>query len=171
MRSWQQVEGWFTENDARINEELANRCPNDGTIVTLGVHHGRSMLNLAEKLYQKGKTGVHLVGIDYFLGDTMARAAQALKEVQLLQLIRAETAKASKLFADRSIFAVFLDAGHEYDQTIASYRLWESKIQCGGLFTGHDYQKGWPGVVQAVDEVGGPHRCFGTTWLREINHV
>ena len=44
---------------------------------------------------------------------------------------------------------------------------WQPKVKTGGLLCGHDYAELFPGVVQAVNEVGGrPRQVFGdSSWV------
>ncbi len=65
----------------------------------------------------------------------------------------AQTAEAA------SLDFVFIDAEHTYEAVTADIEAWLPTIKPGGLLSGHDYSppgerspKGWPGVVQAVDE-------------------
>ena len=57
---------------------------------------------------------------------------------------------------------VFLDAIHTYRRDRQGHRLGETpgaRIVCG-----HDYSSDWPGVIQAVDELGGARKLRGTVW-------
>jgi hypothetical protein len=69
-------------------------------------------------------------------------------------------------YAPGSLDAVYLDAVHTYDDTLAAIGRWCPKIKAGGLLCGHDYADTFPGVVQAVNEaLNCPPRVFGdSSW-------
>ncbi len=70
-------------------------------------------------------------------------------------------------YADGSLDAVYLDAVHTYEDTLAAIRRWQPKVRRGGLLCGHDYVSWFPGVVEAIREtVGEPKRVFAdSSWL------
>jgi predicted O-methyltransferase YrrM len=57
---------------------------------------------------------------------------------------------------------VFLDAIHDYPET-AKDIAWAQSVGAR-IISGHDYSAEFPGVIEAVDEVGGPSRLEGTVW-------
>jgi len=59
----------------------------------------------------------------------------------------------------------FIDAQHDYRSVRRDIELWLPKIRTGGLLCGHDYDRNFPGVVQAVDEK------FGDEIMRGANAV
>lgn len=67
-----------------------------------------------------------------------------------------------------SVDAVFIDAGHTYEEVKNDIKKWKGKAKI--LLCGHDYCAGWPGVIQAVDEeLGGPDEIYDTLWVKWIN--
>jgi predicted O-methyltransferase YrrM len=59
---------------------------------------------------------------------------------------------------------VFLDAAHSYEETRKDL-VW-AKAAGAALIAGHDYAPRYPGVIQAVDEFGGPQELGGSVfWL------
>jgi predicted O-methyltransferase YrrM len=58
---------------------------------------------------------------------------------------------------------VFLDAIHSYEETRRDIA-WARSIQAP-IVAGHDYCPEFPGVIQAVDEVGGPRELVETLWV------
>jgi hypothetical protein len=64
---------------------------------------------------------------------------------------------------------VFLDAWHTYDETKKDIR-WA--MQSGArLIAGHDYCDKFPGVMQIVDECGGPRMLGGSVWVLHEEYV
>lgn len=54
-------------------------------------------------------------------------------------MIRANSEKASEIFADESLDFVYIDANHAYDYVVQDIQLWYPKIKPGGCLCGHDY--------------------------------
>lgn len=57
---------------------------------------------------------------------------------------------------------VFLDAMHDYEETKKDIE-WARRVGAR-IISGHDYCDKFPGVIQIVDEHGGPRRLEGTVW-------
>jgi len=58
---------------------------------------------------------------------------------------------------------VFVDAIHSYEETLRDI---ENAKRIGArIIAGHDYSEEFPGVVQAVNESGGPAELTGSVWL------
>tara|TARA_R110000803_G_scaffold90485_1_gene157890 strand:- start:422 stop:1006 length:585 start_codon:yes stop_codon:yes gene_type:complete len=63
-------------------------------------------------------------------------------------------------FPDQYFDFIYIDACHEYEDVKKDIQLYLPKTN--HLIGGHDYQKEWPGVVKAVDEIlGTPHKIYG----------
>ena len=65
-------------------------------------------------------------------------------------------------YAGEAPSLVFLDAIHTYEETAADIA-WARKVGAA-IICGHDYSSHFPGVVQVVDEAGGPRELVGTLW-------
>ena len=66
--------------------------------------------------------------------------------------IRMKSVDAAKLYDDKSLDLVFIDAGHTYDDVQADIKAWLPKVRDYGFIAGHDY--GWdPEVKAAVDDI------------------
>jgi len=57
----------------------------------------------------------------------------------------------------------FADAIHSYEETKADI-LW-AKEAGTQIICGHDYDERFPGVIEAVNEFGGPRKLVGTLWV------
>lgn len=93
--------------------------------------------------------------------DNMAKAFMALYGYQDRNvMIRELSTDAAKLFGNRSLSFVYLDAAHDYENVMKDLEAWHSKVAWGGIFCGHDYldssveENGHTefGVKRAVDE-------------------
>lgn len=168
---WREIDGWFTDQDAALYRKWAAECPSDCTIVELGTWLGRSATCLLQALTAESKLRVRLVCVDCFPRYTLPSAAANLLPYHgRVSLIQWDTCKAAGLFADRSVWGVYIDADHGYEGTAAAIAAWRDRIARGGRIGGHDYQppcpasRGWPGVVRAVDEAFPSVRLYGTSW-------
>lgn len=70
---------------------------------------------------------------------------------------------------------VYLDALHTYEAVKDDIKIAKYFIVPGGILAGHDYTeepykgKKFPGVVQAVDEIGGPDCVFSdSSWIKHM---
>ncbi len=66
--------------------------------------------------------------------------------------IRKTSEDAISEFEDNSIDFIYVDGDHRYELALLDLRLWYPKLKKGGLFSGHDYIGGQPGVINAVNE-------------------
>ncbi len=102
----------------------------------------------SKKIYE---TFLHNVGP--FLGDPIIP-------------IHLKSEDAAKLPQLASLDAVFFDGDHSYPGFSNDMRLWMPKIKPGGIVVGHDYSGAFPGVVRAVDELGGCNIKSCVWWKR-----
>jgi hypothetical protein len=58
---------------------------------------------------------------------------------------------------------VFLDAIHTYEETKRDIQ-WAKKVGAK-IIAGHDYCDKFPGVIQVVDEFGGPRERIASVWV------
>jgi hypothetical protein len=58
---------------------------------------------------------------------------------------------------------VFLDAIHDYENTKRDIE-WAQQVGAK-MIAGHDYSHEHPGVIQIVDELGGPRELVASVWL------
>ena len=87
-----------------------------------------------------------------------------------LNVVKASSLEASRLFKPKYFDLVFIDADHSYEAVLADIKAWEPLVKKGGFLTGHDYgSRRHVGVTKAVDE------CFddiellgGAVWVRRI---
>ena len=76
----------------------------------------------------------------------------------------------ARRFADGSLDACFIDAGHNYDSVVTDIHAWMPKVRKGGLLAGHDYRQRGPhrDVGRAVNDVLGKdnlHIGTDSVWL------
>jgi hypothetical protein len=72
--------------------------------------------------------------------------------------IRLPSIQAANIYADNSIFFVFIDGSHLYEAVKEDILAWLPKVKSGGFIGGHDIDQPeeFNGVRKAVDELIGP---------------
>lgn len=174
--SWKDLPGWFDYED--VYREAVDLAPNFATFVEVGVGFGRSIVFLAEEAIRVTKK-LRIYGVDPFCDDwdtdhptwgaNHADAGRALggpfnavtammheharRELEYVNLLRCRSTQAARMFDDGSLFFVFIDGSHHYEDVKADLEAWEPKIAKGGVFAGHDHTDSFPGVVRAVREM------------------
>lgn len=78
-------------------------------------------------------------------------ACRLMFDYGCVKILRMTSLKAAKLFEHKSIGLVYIDGSHLFEDVVADIQNWLPKIEKGGTICGHDYAKGWPDVVKAVD--------------------
>lgn len=153
--------------------------------VELGVWFGQSMSYAGVEIINSGKL-IKLQGIDSFLrGDQVDddtpydpnRHTEALRYTQpvkdVVEIIRADTRDAHKMYEDGSIDFLFIDANHDYESVLLDIKNWFPKVKKGGIIAGHDYNpNAFPGVIQAVNEFFGEENITvsnqSKSWIYEV---
>lgn len=153
---------------------VVEAAPPDSIIVEVGVFCGKSLIYLAQAAKRANK-GLRIYGVDTFKGSpefegrvwfdnkpvSQCHPATIIAEcVANLQahgvrdevtLIMSDSVKAAELFKPQEVFAVMIDAGHDYASVCNDIVAWGNKVVRGGYLAGDDWY-GFPGVQQAVKE-------------------
>lgn len=177
---------------------MVRELPNNSHIVEVGAYKGRSTAYLAVEVINSGKNikidvvdtwngsddfgDPNTTNPDYvndpefieFDGNLLPIFKRNVAPVlHLLNPIQLPSTEAAKLYEDKSLDFVFIDANHRYEYVKEDIFAWTPKIKLGGLIAGHDYNHGeLPGVTKAVNEIFGnkiqvikPPRDGGSVWL------
>lgn len=160
---FQNLEGWFTFPALYLS--LVKLLPEGARFVEVGSWKGKSLaFFLVEMQNRMRRFEVFAVdtwegspehaGLDCIVdGSLFEEFRRNLSSLDgLFTAIRAPSLEAVETFRNQSLDAVFIDAGHEYEDVIADLHAWHPKLKPGGYLCGHDYSSAWPGVVRAVDE-------------------
>lgn len=70
-------------------------------------------------------------------------------------LIREESVNAAKQIKDNSLDGVYLDAVHDFPNTLNDIYAWLPKVKENGIIAGHDYMTRFMGLIRIVDYVFG----------------
>ncbi len=166
---YESVPGWFSWEE--IYKWVAQEAPAGSTVVEVGCWLGKSLCYLLVELANRNRD-VLVCGVDHFKGseeDEMVRWMKkyatnySIYEQCLTNCLRAghryfdmvpkPSLDAASMFANNSIWYLFLDASHDYKSVHKDLVAWIPKIAKGGRIGGHDYNETWPGVKKAVKEL------------------
>lgn len=170
------IEGWMTYPEQKWLFETAKR---HYSFAELGSWKGRSTNALATGMGSKGTiTAIDTwEGSDFVLDDTNRLAKledvfnvfkENTKQFNNIIVNRNRGMTAVKDYADKTFDAVFIDAGHTYEDVKADIDAWLPKAKM--VISGHDYLPDvWMGVIKAVDEkFGKPDGLAGSVWYKYL---
>ncbi|MEI8017949.1 MAG: class I SAM-dependent methyltransferase [Schlesneria sp.] len=161
------IHGWTTASELEWLFQTARSLPCGAVWVELGVWKGRSFFTVAMGLRRRSK----LIAVDSFTPTVTSlpfvpsqdwvqdhfRAVYSgikrLREDLRIEVVRLDTSEASRLVPDASVDVVYFDADHSREGLAKDLSAWIPKVKLGGLFCGHDYNEGFPGVIELVDEL------------------
>jgi predicted O-methyltransferase YrrM len=89
------------------------------------------------------------LNVDYY-GNTLNNLQSIIENIKI---IKNDSLSESKNYDDEYFDIVYIDASHEYHPVKNDILSWLPKVKKGGIICGDDYTAGWPGVVQAVNEI------------------
>jgi len=164
---WQNVEGWFSEEDCMFYKLIIDRVTAPAHFVEIGCWKGKSSSYMAVEIINSGKD-IQFDCVDTWNGDPNEVVHMADPDVANNRLfdvfvnnmkpvegkykaVRSDSVSAAANYADESLDFVFIDAAHDYDSVKADILAWFPKVKSGGIFSGHDYNH--PPVKQAVHEM------------------
>ena len=154
--------------------------------VTIAYHLCRKLHELDYELrdvngsVRMAELGVFTAMTSNFLVDLFPQLHLTLVDVhpypQILDLVQREpdrvkfchgttTAMALQV-PDNSLDLIFIDAQHTYKNVSEDIQTWAPKLKDTGILGGHDlYDRVYPGVRRAVEEIGVPYEAGpGHTW-------
>lgn len=164
-------EKWFTY--ANFYSFIVKKFPSNSHFVEVGSWKGMSSAYMAVEIINSNKN-IKFDCVDTWLGTVSDGHQQEhyvssgklydlfienMKPVEKYYTpIRLTSIEAAKLYKDKSLDFVFIDADHTYDAVKSDILSWLPKIKSGGVIGGHDYisreRNAFIGLKKAV------HECF-----------
>jgi hypothetical protein len=168
-------ENWF--NYEELYSDMVSKHNDKACFVEVGSWKGRSAAYMGVEIVNSGKD-ISFTCVDTFAGseehvdvnswcfceplskdpdylfNEFTKNIEPLKD--LIKTLRMESIEAAKLFEDKSIDFVFIDASHDYDNVVADIKAWYPKVKKGGYIAGHDYER--QPIYQAVADTLGDHK-------------
>jgi SAM-dependent methyltransferase len=180
------IQGWKTRDELVWMAQQAQRSR---VVIDVGCWRGRTTKLMAPLLRPRGI----VIAVDHlntpYTGETARN--EILKAEGSLRILEDFMSNLKQEIADGQVHAVFmdpdecreevrsfrkalvdfcwLDGDHAYEDVVADIKAYLPLMRPGGIFAGHDYEKAFPGVMRAVNElipliVLGP----GTTWFYRV---
>lgn len=134
----------LSDNSIREVYDRAVHHFHNSVFVELGCLCGASTVYLGNLIREKDKN-IIIYAVDLWLHNNISFFGEFWKAVvsngleEYIMPIQADSAEASKLFKDKSIDFVYIDANHEYDYVIRDITYWLPKLKDKSWMAGHDY--------------------------------
>ncbi len=172
-----EINGWMSEPELDFLAECASRST---IIVEAGSYKGRSARAMADnspdatEIYcvdpWDGDYQSYRVGGVFYNGDMVAYSLFCGNLGDYI--IRGKVIPIRTYFTrwrcNKPVDFCFLDAIHEYQAVKDDIAHAISMMPNGGILAGHDYTKGWGGVIQAVDELYPNRKLVDSIWWVEL---
>lgn len=153
--------GQISLGEARALGQLVAGLTEPGPIVEVGTLFGWSTRVMV--LFKDPQR--ELITVDSYVWNPLllpaeqhARATGAALQDAVdhhrVRVVRQDKAEFYETYAGPAPALVFLDAIHSYEETRKDIE-WARRVRAGAICL-HDYSPAHPGVMQAVDEAGGP---------------
>ena len=169
---YEKIYGWFNFQD--IYRDVVAEASDGDHFVEVGAWLGKSASFMGVEILNSGKN-IKFDVVDTWKGSSQVQLkyadehdvyAEFLKNVEGLPVhpVRLPSVEAAKLYKDWSLYFVFIDASHDYDNVKADINAWLPKIKKGGIIAGHDYSDNRGGVKQAVQECFDNYEVIKSSW-------
>lgn len=177
---WQDIQGWFTEEDAAALSSLLRSVPHGSLTAHVGIYAGRHLCACADAI----RGHCRVLAVDTYKGSISAdgQSSEATPEAFLIALLDfhrhlwafglqdsvclfpgTSLQAAREVLPDERFSLVFLDADHGYEPVKADILAWRPRIAPGGILCGHD-RGVWKGVDRAVEELLPAAEMAGSVW-------
>jgi hypothetical protein len=156
------IPGWMNEDELWCLADLASKS---ARILEVGSWMGRSTMALAMN------TSGTVTAVDTWMGSPEQVHADILagkdkdwlfreflcntQSAKNLMPFRAASLDAAHQLSNQGMTydLIFIDASHEQEPVEQDILAWQTLLSKNGILCGHDYDRGWPGVIWAVDHL------------------
>lgn len=163
VKTWRDIDGWFSEEDAKMYHYIAQSLPVDGRFVEVGSWQGRSFGLMHSLTRDKSPK---LFAVDTFKGSPLENVHTVIVEANggtIRHLFDANmraigatdfmvdelpSIEAAAQWEPQTLDAVFIDGAHDYFSVRQDIAAWLPKIKPGGIIAGHDINE--TDVIKAV---------------------
>lgn len=176
-----EIKGWSVDI-LPFYHRMAEQLQDGAVIIEIGVYHGRSILYLAEHLWEMRKRNCKLYAVDSWKewDEDKKENSESLFYENLASLtplegwlklgfivpVKANSMSASEELSNVKADLIFIDALHDYGSVKQDIEVWSKHLKPNGILSGHDYWH-WgehAGVGKAVDEVFPGVLSEGSVW-------
>jgi predicted O-methyltransferase YrrM len=181
------IQGWKTQDELVW---LARQAQKSKVVIDIGCWRGRTTKLMAAVMRHRGV----LVAVDHlavgYTGETARN--QILRTEGNLKILQDFLKNLDKEISEGLVQAIFMDGDeareavknclngiradfcwidgdHKYEDVVADIKAYLPLMKPGGVFAGHDYEKSFPDVMRAVEELcPGFERGPGTAWIYNV---
>ncbi len=194
---WEAIHGWCDDCNDALFCWLVDRIPDGGKYVEVGCWLGRGTACFGARMREAEKD-IQLNVVDTFNGSQhepcLSVQAQVISDLRQRAPITEDgnfrevfaenmrgtmtpavvhegtSAEMAKHFDDNSLDAVYIDAGHTFEEVQADIVTWLAKVKPGGVLCGDDYGIDFKGVTEAVNQTFEKEkvRQQGRVWIYEV---
>jgi len=177
---YEKIQGWF--NFEGLYTEIVNTFDSGSKFVEIGCWKGKSTAYMATEIINSNKD-IEFYCVDTWKGSEELKGDKSVIEdtlydeflnnlkpaISTIKPMRLSSLEAANNFKDGFFDFIFIDASHDYENVKKDILAWYPKLKPTGIISGHDYQRGFPGVMKAVDEVFNLKKLKinvkGTSWI------
>lgn len=175
---YENVHGWFTYPS--LYTRMVNQYPEHSHFVEVGVWKGKSACYMAVEIINSGKS-IRFDCVDNWdlvedqtdidpaeyvdLYDSFIFNIEPVRHV--INPVKMLSQDACKIYENRSLDFVFIDAAHDYENVKKDILAWLPKLKVGGTLAGHDYTYS-ENVKRAVDEIFDSVEVSEECWIKKI---
>ena len=173
----------------KLYTEMVNVHSTESHFIEVGAFYGKSSAYMAVEIANSGKnikfdvvdtwrgSPEHQKGAWDYRADMVNDTAYDifLKNMKPAEgyynPVKLSSVEAAKLYEDKSLDFVFVDAAHEYESVRDDIQAWYPKVKIDGYIGGHDFIKNNTknGVYQAVYErFETDYEIYGVSWLHKV---
>lgn len=177
------IPGWFDFD--KLYSMILTSMPISAKVVEVGAFAGKSTSYLATRIKSRNQAGqnLQLSVVDTWQPVCDKEQKMAIEQCDndiygifcrnmincyvydMLNIIQSTSVEASKRFQDNSLYFVFIDANHSYNNVVEDIQSWLPKIMPNGIIAGHDYD--FEEVKNAVQDTFKDKKIekVGRCWL------
>ncbi len=147
------IEGFMSEGELKIIEKWASTVPDNGVVVEVGSHLGRSSYCWAKTIPQTAKLYCidHWLDITYnnvILSNRFPRFLENTKDCTNIITIKGKAPNID--YPGTLIDILYIDASHTNPSDLEIMLFFKKFLKPNALICGHDYHDDWPIVVKNV---------------------
>lgn len=147
------IEGWMLEEELKIIEEWAKMVPDNGVVVEVGSHLGRSSYCWAKGIPESATLYCidHWQDLIYNSIPITNRYERFLENTKDCKNIIPLKGKVPNIKYPRKLIDIlYIDADHKNPNDLEIIFFFKNFLKQNALICGHDYSVEWPVVVQNV---------------------
>lgn len=151
------IEGWFDDNDEKLYKYAVDYSKNNDIFVEIGSFKGRSASAMCVNIINS-KKDITFYCVDTWNGSEEHQIGKNFEDIDVvngrlfdifshntkivsnyIRPIKTTSIEAVKLFKDKELQFVYIDASHDYINVSTDLNIWYPKVKSGGILAGHDW--------------------------------